>query len=427
MRALYVDNFRGFRDTLIPIADVNFLVGENSTGKTSILSILRLFSDMTFWAHQDFNVEDVKLGSFADITSGVRAGSKSFRIGLVKDEGATSDIVAILIEFGEEHGVPIAMRYSCYFKGFEVHVKFLKKEMKVLTRNISYSNYEEIIQAFHLWKYGNIRREEFTFSKLRIPSRDQFALFGSMMMIEHELLAKKEESTRLTSFVQPFIADRMTWIAPVRSKPKRTYDELLTKSVAEGDHAPYVLRKLLRDKSHAREFRSYLEQYGSDSGLYDSLEIQDYGSLDNSPFAILIGRFEKKFTVSNVGYGVSQILPIIVDIFTRGRWFAIQQPEIHLHPRAQAALGELIFKFANFHKKRFMIETHSDYIIDRFRLQFAEQRINMSSQALFFSSAKGGNRIQVIPILKNGRYDPKQPKKFRDFFVLEELGLLRLR
>ena len=47
---IFVDNFRGFRDTCIPITDVNFLVGENSTGKTSILGLLKLLAGPRFFS-----------------------------------------------------------------------------------------------------------------------------------------------------------------------------------------------------------------------------------------------------------------------------------------------------------------------------------------------------------------------------------------
>ncbi len=51
---LYIDNFRGFDDTYIPLKEVNFFVGENSTGKTSILSLINLLYDYSFWLRPDF-------------------------------------------------------------------------------------------------------------------------------------------------------------------------------------------------------------------------------------------------------------------------------------------------------------------------------------------------------------------------------------
>ena len=69
MRFLYLDNFRGFSNTVIPLKPVNFLVGENSTGKTSLLALLNLLSSSSFWLSQDFNSADYEFGGFKDILS----------------------------------------------------------------------------------------------------------------------------------------------------------------------------------------------------------------------------------------------------------------------------------------------------------------------------------------------------------------------
>jgi predicted ATP-dependent endonuclease of OLD family len=66
---LYMDNFRGFRDAYIPIANVNFLVGGNSSGKTSVLSLLKLMSEERLLSDSQFFSEDVDLGTFQDIVS----------------------------------------------------------------------------------------------------------------------------------------------------------------------------------------------------------------------------------------------------------------------------------------------------------------------------------------------------------------------
>ena len=78
MKALYVDNFRGFNDTLVPLCDVNFLVGENSTGKTSILSVLNLLSETRFWFEPEFNNEEIEFGNFEDIMKSSRRFKRLF-------------------------------------------------------------------------------------------------------------------------------------------------------------------------------------------------------------------------------------------------------------------------------------------------------------------------------------------------------------
>jgi len=141
---------------------------------------------------------------------------------------------------------------------------------------------------------------------------------------------------------------------------------------------------------------------------------------------------DNSFKIPNVGYGVSQVLPIIVEIFASvneqfENIFAIQQPEVHLHPRAQAALGEFIYLNQIERKNKFLIETHSEYLIDRFRLKIHENKEKdkkVDSQILFFERIDKGNKIHIIEIEDNGKYSENQPASFLDFFIKEDLNLL---
>jgi predicted ATP-dependent endonuclease of OLD family len=93
MRILYLDNFRGFSNAFIPIKDVNFLLGENSTGKTSLLSIMYLLSTPHFWFGQAFNTEQFQFGTFKDIVSITSPDRTYFKIGVFecKDNPLTPD------------------------------------------------------------------------------------------------------------------------------------------------------------------------------------------------------------------------------------------------------------------------------------------------------------------------------------------------
>ena len=82
MRILYIDNYRGFRDTFLELKQVNFLLGDNSTGKTSILSLINLFSKSTFPIERDFNTKNFELGLFNDIAD--INYKKEFTIGFMR-------------------------------------------------------------------------------------------------------------------------------------------------------------------------------------------------------------------------------------------------------------------------------------------------------------------------------------------------------
>ena len=69
MTTIYMHNFRGFNDTALSLANVNFLVGENSAGKSSVLALINLISSADFWFSQNFNSPDYEFGAFRDIVS----------------------------------------------------------------------------------------------------------------------------------------------------------------------------------------------------------------------------------------------------------------------------------------------------------------------------------------------------------------------
>ena len=66
MPVLYFDNFRGFNKTFLPLKNVNFFVGENSSGKTSVLKLIKILSDHRFWFSQEFNSEEAELGYYSE-------------------------------------------------------------------------------------------------------------------------------------------------------------------------------------------------------------------------------------------------------------------------------------------------------------------------------------------------------------------------
>ena len=126
----------------------------------------------------------------------------------------------------------------------------------------------------------------------------------------------------------------------------------------------------------------------------------------------------------DIGYGVSQILPILVDIFDQSSHpqnLLLQQPEVHLHPRAQAELSSLLAKVASQGRQSFIIETHSDYMINRASIEIRKGRIKPEDVSLIYLEPKAkGGAVEV----HNIRFDEEgnvegTPKGYREFFLKE--------
>jgi len=230
----------------------------------------------------------------------------------------------------------------------------------------------------------------------------------------------------------PRFASGLIWLAPVRSKPARIYSGFKATYSPEGEHTPHEIRRILGRKRAAERFREFTEPFGKESHLFERIYTRSFGRSLTSPFELGITLDGTRIAISDVGYGVSQALPILVEMFSRvgerRQRYALQQPEVHLHPRAQAAMGELILELSVNHGDQFLIETHSDYLIDRFRVRLRERDPSpaISCQVLYFEREGGMNKVHVIPILGDGRYSEDQPDSFRSFFIHEQLSLLGL-
>lgn len=435
---LYMDNFRGFQRTFLPIQDVNFFVGENSTGKTSILGLIRLFSSPQFWFYQKFSIEDVEFGHFNDVVS-VNAKDRSyFNVGLIQiaQHADKPGFSAFLLSFKEKEGQPRLTKFAFTAGKHEIQLNFEKKNVRYRTKVLKQiDNYDDFLkEVFNPWidlpdiiddSYRGLPKE-----LSGIFSESEIALWPLVIMVVGQI-EKDDKKHKLQMEIQQLAFGRdIVWLAPIRTKPRRTYDEYKMDFSPEGIHTPYLIKKILaQKKGEAEKFKRFLETVGRSSGLFETIEIKRYGKGATSPFELDIVLKKHALSIGNVGYGVSQSLPVIVEIFARphNSWFAIQQPEVHLHPKAQAALGDILFELAVQERKKFIVETHSDFMIDRFRLNYRKKGSKKpNAQVLFFERTESGNRVFNLPISDEGNLPIDQPSTYREFFIREQMDLVSL-
>ena len=437
MKYLYLDNIRGFDKELIPLKDVNFLVGENSTGKTSLIALLNLISSMNFWFTQEFNTEEYKFGNYEDIVSINSSKRNHFYIGLIEEikEEKQTTLNSFLIKFIEKDGLPIVSMFATYQNNQEMRIKFFDKyisyKIDKFSEKLSINSFVKDIFTGWIKNKDNgykIIKKGILFD--RRQALVEAIPFISLYNKSNKEDTKQAQSKNLYKMIRPLPSffNKVAWLAPVRTSPKRTYDNIVREFKSGGDHIPFVIKKFFDKKEKSVEFYKFIEKFGKDSGLFDTIEIKNF-SKANTPFELDIIIQGKSLNICNVGYGVSQALPIVVESFIRenNTYFAFQQPEVHLHPKAQAALGDLFFHLNVNDNKVFFIETHSDYLIDRFRLNYRKQLKNKpDSQILFFERTDKGNKIHTLEIDEKGKLPEDIPAKYKEFFINEELDILSI-
>ena len=385
MDRITLKNFRCFRDEQTArLAPLTLLVGENSTGKTSFLALIRALWDVAYRSRvPDFKEDPYDLGSFDEIahhrgTRGNRAetfeGGFSFTLGEGRSDATNS--YCFKITFGKEGVVPVP-------------VKRLFSDINK-TGWVEYGSPEDPIRfgtARGAWAWKDLDG----FNR-RLRDDDRILPFYRSFLSRYRKKTSFELTT-LNGSKQPSsndwkvieeIGDAVLvslpeWLyasAPVRSKPRRTYDPSRPARDPEGDYTPmYLAHAHFQDKEKWNGLKTVLENFGKASGLFNEISVKPLGHKESGPFQVQVRGFGKakrkgpQRNLIDVGYGVSQVLPIITELLRRDAppMFLLQQPEVHLHPSAQAALGSLFCQIAG-PERQLVVETHSDHLIDRVRM-----------------------------------------------------------
>jgi hypothetical protein len=228
--------------------------------------------------------------------------------------------------------------------------------------------------------------------------------------------------------IQSLVPYRTISIAPVRTKPERVYSQIKEAFQPTGDHIPFVLDKLLRDRSskESATVLKTLDHFGIESGLYKEVDERKLGNRVGEPFRIVVDIGGRMRNLVDVGYGVSQCVPIIVQsvLASPKSIVLMQQPEIHLHPKAQAALGTILTAIVTDGDRRMVVETHSDYILDRVRQEVAAgnippEKVNIT----FVERSRLESIVHTISLDSNGNL-LNVPNSYRAFFFQEQTRLI---
>lgn len=118
--------------------------------------------------------------------------------------------------------------------------------------------------------------------------------------------------------------------------------------------------------------------------------------------------------LADIGYGISQVLPVLTGGYSLapGSTYLIEEPEIHLHPRAQGELGSFL---ADLYERgvHTLVETHSEYLVLRLQQYVAQGRIPPSDISIIYVyPADSGKVAKHLSIDENGVFTEEWPEGF---------------
>ena len=436
MDRITVRNFRCFGEKQTArLAPLTLLVGENSTGKTSFLALIRALWDVAVREIiPNFKEYPYDLGTFREIAHDRRpTGSfaDSFEAGFSYEPGikvhpynASNNSLSFDVTFVEHEGAPFPIARRVGHGNAWVRLDQEASRAPVVTfgafdeswplpdRLVYVDKGEEVesIKSMH-WHVRRMGSDS--------DHRDPQTSVSNWLEVGRVLTYLLNMGTQ-----RPFAS------APVRSRPRRTYDPSRPSRDPEGEYAPAYLNHVSRrNEADWQRLQRRLETFGPESGLFDQITLKSLGEDGGSPFQVQVTRHDPSGTrtgpgrnLVDVGYGVSQALPILTELLrddSRGVCL-LQQPEVHLHPSAQAALGTLFCSIAAA-STQLLVETHSDHLLDRVRMDVRDGKTELKAEdvsILFFERGELDVTIYSLRLDQDGNV-LDAPPTYRRFFLDE--------
>lgn len=208
----------------------------------------------------------------------------------------------------------------------------------------------------------------------------------------------------------------MIHVPGLRGNPERSYYSSSTGSTLTGTIEPYVASLLDSWQRGGRRDSSRLNGVASDLEALGLTWKVTARRLDDVQLEILVGRLPHAqqggandlVNIADVGFGVSQILPVVVALRAaeKNQIVYIEQPEIHLHPRAQVAVAQVLVDAAN-RGVIVVVETHSSLVVRGIQTAIANSKIEPDDVSLnWFSrdAANGAARVSTAMIDRGGRF-----------------------
>ncbi len=209
----------------------------------------------------------------------------------------------------------------------------------------------------------------------------------------------------------------LMYLSPLRGYPKRHY--LWTGDMASKVVKPdisYTVEFLISRTNEDRKLLQKVSEKLTKLELADGFEVRPIDANKRVYEAVVINGGNES-ALLDVGFGVSQVLPVVTMLLSapKGSIVLLEQPELHLHPNAQAALADLMLYAADKRNLQLIVESHSEHVLRRLQRRIAEAESEFASpesiKTYFCIPGKHGSSISEVELDRFGHI-ANWPDKF---------------
>lgn len=422
--SLEIKNFKGWKDTgPLKLAPITVFFGANSSGKSSIGQFLMMLKqtaaspDRTCVLHPGDTQSPVDLGTFDDLLYKHDVKSKlMFGLGwklpeplkisdFLTTDSFTGDHLTFSSTIGFNNGKK--SRAVCESLSYELWGHDGSRQKLSISMASKTANGKYEITCSDL----NLVRKQGRAWPLPYPVR----FFG----FPDEMVNYYQNADTLNDlpYAMQSMLRQLAYLGPLREEPKRNYTWPSDVPEDVGSRGNRWVNAFLAAsdrlissgyKKKGTQFAVLVADWLKRLGVIETFEVYPVteGSREYK-VRVKINATCPSVSIPDVGFGVSQVLPVVVESFyaPHNSTVLIEQPELHLHPSVQQNLADLFIASAKSWEKgrpknlQFIVESHSEHFLRRLQRRMAEGVIGQDEVAIYFCSVdKDGSKATPLAL-----------------------------
>lgn len=415
-----VQNFKAWRDTgAIRLAPITVLFGNNSSGKSSLHQFLLMLRqtaespDRRRVLHTGDSSTPVDLGGFADLTpNGDAAAVLEFSLSwdlpkalTIKDSKSNASWTGTAMTFSSRLAASdsapprlqvLDLRYTLSAPSSPVTIG-LQRSLDGRYR-ITTDGFKAVRTLGRKWPVSQP-------SHFHAFPDDVQNRFQNLEFVNDLTLALERQLSSVA------------YLGPLRDRPVRLYRWSGEEPEHVGWRGERTVDALLAGRNRVfnvsrgakrRPLQEVVAQWLETLGIISSFEVAPIGE-GRDEYEVRVQTPGRAHTVNltDVGFGVSQVLPVIVECFYAAphSTLILEQPEIHLHPAVQAGLADLFIAAIGSREKgnarglQLIVESHSEHFLRRLLRRIAEGEVAADQVALYFTTTTSdGSRLDPLEL-----------------------------
>lgn len=446
LKRLKLENFKAFESLDLELAPVTVLFGPNSAGKSSIEQFILMLKQTKESTDRSQTLAldgpYVNLGTFADL---IHRHDESRTLGWSLEWEYWEELAVPNPD--DPDAAPLATSQT-----LSVSSRIVSEKQAPVAKSLSYTldGYSFDLQPqdgkpdqFDLTAHGptEYRFKKTIGRKWKLPGPLKCYAYPDQIRTYYQnagFLADLEYA-----FEEQF--SYVYYLGPLRVHPSRNYQWSRSRPADVGERGERAIEAILaatldnqkhnlRPRAKLMPFQEIVAHWLREMGLIHSFRVEEIAPGTNY-WVVKLTTSEggPEVSLTDVGFGLSQVLPVIVQLYyvSTGSTVLIEQPELHLHPRAQGVLADLILSVAERRELQVIVETHSEHFLMRLQRRIAEETASASDTKLYFcSSARGKSIAEPLRLNNLGEIENWPENFFGDAFgetaAAEEARLKRM-